>query len=191
MTGSGVRVAIACSGLGHVQRGIEAWASDTARGLQRAGIAADLFGGGPGPGITALANLPRTALTRELVGAAAQGRIGGTGVDPFEVVIHRRYNPEGLTAYNIVPGLLGVILTMTMVLMTSLAVTRETERGTMENLLAMPLRPAEVMAGKILPYIVIGYVQVGVVLLAARHLFGVPMLGSIRSEEHTSELQSH
>src|SRR6185436_4165146 len=98
---------------------------------------------------------------------------------PFDVLIHRRYNPEGLTAYNIVPGLLGVILTMTMVLMTSLAVTRETERGTMENLLAMPLKPAEVMLGKVLPYIAIGYVQVAVVLVAARVLFHVPMVGSI------------
>src|SRR6185436_10095661 len=98
---------------------------------------------------------------------------------PFDVVVHRRYNPEGLSAYNIVPGLLGVILTMTMVLMTSLAVTRETERGTMENLLAMPIRPGEVMLGKILPYIVIGYIQVAIVLLAARLLFNVPMLGSI------------
>ncbi len=121
--------------------------------------------------VAALNQLPRSALRHDLPALATE--------PAFDVVIHRRYNPEGLTAYNIVPGLLGVILTMTMVLMTSLAITRETERGTMENLLAMPLKPAEVMAGKILPYIVIGYVQVGVVLLAARHLFGVPMLGSI------------
>ncbi len=98
---------------------------------------------------------------------------------PFGIEIHRRYNPEGITAYNIVPGLLGVILTMTMVLMTALAVTRETERGTMENLMAMPLRPAEVMLGKILPYVMVGYVQVVLVLLAARFLFAVPMLGSL------------
>jgi ABC-2 type transport system permease protein len=121
--------------------------------------------------VAALAQLPRSALRHDLPEAA--------GEPAFEVVIHRRYNPEGLTAYNIVPGLLGVILTMTMVLMTSLAVTRETERGTMENLLAMPLRPAEVMLGKILPYIAIGYVQVAVVLIAARLLFRVPMLGSL------------
>ena len=98
---------------------------------------------------------------------------------PFGIEIQKRYNPEGITAYNIVPGLLGVILTMTMVLMTALAVTRETERGTMENLMAMPLRPAEVMLGKILPYVMVGYLQVVLVLLAARFLFAVPMLGSL------------
>jgi len=121
--------------------------------------------------VAALSQLPRTALRYDLPALADQ--------PGFEVIIHRRYNPEGLSAYNIVPGLLGVILTMTMVLMTALAVTRETERGTMENLLAMPLRPAEVMAGKVLPYIAIGYVQVAVVLLAAKFLFQVPMLGSL------------
>ena len=94
------------------------------------------------------------------------------------MVLHRRYNPEGITRYNIVPGLLGIILTMTMVMMTALAVTRERERGTMENLLAMPVRPIEVMAGKIAPYIIIGAVQVAVVLTAARLLFGVPFAGS-------------
>jgi ABC-2 type transport system permease protein len=98
---------------------------------------------------------------------------------PVEVLLHRRYNPEIITRYNVVPGLLGVILTMTMVMMTSLAVTRERERGTMENLLAMPVRPVEVMAGKIAPYILIGAVQVAVVLTAAKLLFGVPFVGSI------------
>jgi ABC-2 type transport system permease protein len=97
---------------------------------------------------------------------------------PVEVLLHRRYNPESITRYNVVPGLLGVILTMTMVMMTSLAVTRERERGTMENLLAMPVRPVEVMAGKIAPYILIGAVQVAVVLTAAKLLFGVPFVGS-------------
>jgi ABC-2 type transport system permease protein len=81
--------------------------------------------------------------------------------------------------YNIVPGLIGVILTMTMVMMTSLAVTREIERGTMENLLATPARPSEVMIGKIVPYILVGYVQVTLILLTARLLFDVPMLGSL------------
>ncbi|MFC7333526.1 ABC transporter permease [Rhodocista pekingensis] len=97
---------------------------------------------------------------------------------PFELAVHRRYNPEGLTQYNVVPGLVGVVLTMTMVLMTALAVTRERERGTMENLLAMPIRPAEVMLGKILPFIGVGFVQVVLVMAAARLLFGVPMVGS-------------
>ncbi len=93
--------------------------------------------------------------------------------------VHKRYNPEGVTAYNIVPGLLGVILTMTMVLMTGLAMTREKERGTFENLLATPATPFEVMTGKIVPYIMIGLIQVTLVLLAAHYLFEVPMLGSL------------
>ena len=93
--------------------------------------------------------------------------------------VHRRFNPEGITAYNIVPGLMGVVLTMTMVMMTALAMTRERERGTMENLLATPVRPFEVMAGKIVPYILIGYVQVVVILVAAKLLFQVPMVGSL------------
>ncbi|MGX1785387.1 ABC transporter permease [Bosea sp. NPDC055332] len=94
-------------------------------------------------------------------------------------VIHRRYNPEGITQYNIVPGLLGVILQMTMVMMTAMALTREIERGTMENLLAMPATPGEIMLGKVLPYLAVGSVQVAVVLSAAKLLFGVPFLGSL------------
>ena len=101
------------------------------------------------------------------------------GVTPFQFTVHRLYNPEGITQYNIVPGLMGVILTMTMIIMTSLALTRETERGTMENLLSMPVTPLEVMVGKIVPFIVVGYLQVAVILLGARFIFGVPMLGSI------------
>ncbi|MFZ6734208.1 ABC transporter permease [Undibacterium sp. Ji42W] len=96
----------------------------------------------------------------------------------YEVRVHRRYNPEGLSRYNIVPGLIGTILTMTMVMLTSLAMTRERERGTMENLLATPVRPAEVMVGKILPYVLIGYIQLGVIISAAFLLFEVPMMGS-------------
>jgi ABC-2 type transport system permease protein len=97
----------------------------------------------------------------------------------LEVVVHRRYNPEGISQYNIVPGLLGVILQMTMVMMTSIALTRETERGTMENLLAMPASPLEIMLGKVLPYLVVGAVQVVVVLIAAKLLFSVPFMGSL------------
>jgi ABC-2 type transport system permease protein len=125
--------------------------------------------------VSAVAQLPSTVFNRELTGALSPLR---PTPPPFEVVVHRRYNPEGISSYNVVPGLIGVILTMTMVLITALAVTREVERGTMENLLAMPLKPFEVMAGKILPYIFMGYIQVTVVLVAARVLFGVPMLGS-------------
>lgn len=97
----------------------------------------------------------------------------------LEVVVHRRYNPEGISQYNIVPGLLGVILTMTMVMMTSIALTRERERGTMENLLAMPASPLEIMLGKILPYFVVGAVQVAVVLIASSLLFDIPFVGSM------------
>jgi ABC-2 type transport system permease protein len=125
--------------------------------------------------VSALDQLDTTALRHDLVGSMEWTAAPPA---PLEIRLHRRYNPEGITAYNIVPGLLGVILTMTMVLMTALAVTREQERGTMENLLAMPVRPFEVMIGKILPYMLVGWIQVAVVLAAATLLFGVPMLGS-------------
>lgn len=128
-----------------------------------------------GPAIGAVNEAVSQVLARELKGPLAAYR---ATPGPVEVILHKRYNPEGLTRYNIVPGLLGVILTMTMVMMTALAVTRERERGTMENLLSMPVRPLEVMAGKIAPYILIGGVQVAVVLGAARILFGVPFEGS-------------
>jgi ABC-2 type transport system permease protein len=98
---------------------------------------------------------------------------------PIELRVHALYNPENVTQYNIVPGLMGVILTMTMIMITGLAITRERERGTMENLLSMPTRPSEVLIGKIAPYILVGYVQVAVILLAARFLFHVPVHGSI------------
>jgi ABC-2 type transport system permease protein len=98
---------------------------------------------------------------------------------PVDVVVHRLYNPEIITQYNIVPGLLGVVLTMTTILMTAMALTRELERGTMENLLAMPARPVEIMIGKIVPYIGLGFIQVFVILLAAWTIFTVPMLGSL------------
>jgi len=126
--------------------------------------------------IAALGQIPPLALAHDLTGALAglQPR-----EPPFELRIHRRYNPEGLTRYNIVPGLIGTILTMTMVMLTSLAMTRERERGTMENLLATPVRPFEVMVGKITPYIIIGYVQLSVIILAAILLFEVPILGSV------------
>jgi ABC-2 type transport system permease protein len=129
-----------------------------------------------GNAISALQQLATTALMHDLRGPLAHLKPGTT---PFELRIHRRYNPEGITQYNIVPGLMGVILTMTMIMMTALGVTREVERGTMENLLATPVRPLEVMIGKIAPYILIGYVQVAVILIAARLLFAVPFFGSL------------
>ncbi|QNM98188.1 ABC transporter permease [Chitinimonas koreensis] len=129
-----------------------------------------------GNAIAAVQQLTNTALAHDLAGPLAPLRPGET---PFELRIQRRYNPEGITQYNIVPGLMGVILTMTMIMMTALGVTREVERGTMENLLATPVRPLEVMVGKIAPYILIGYVQVTVILLAARFIFAVPFVGSL------------
>ena len=129
-----------------------------------------------GNALAALASLNRTALAHDLKGPLASL----AAAEPaFELRVHRRYNPEGATEYNIVPGLIGTILTMTMVMMTAIAVTRERERGTMENLLAMPVRPFEVMLGKIVPFVVVGYIQVAVILLAGRILFGVPVLGSL------------
>jgi ABC-2 type transport system permease protein len=126
--------------------------------------------------ISTLATVANQALLRER-GMEAAAAASATG--QMEVVVHRRYNPEGLSHYNIVPGLLGVILQMTMVMMTSMALTRETERGTMENLLAMPASPAEIMLGKIVPYLVVGSVQVVVVLTAAKLLFSVPFVGGM------------
>ncbi len=124
--------------------------------------------------VAALANLPTQALGRELTGPLANR---APGAAPFEVVVHRRYNPEAITAYNIVPGLLGVILSMTLVMMTSLGMARERERGTMESLLATPVRPLEVMVGKLTPYVLVGLLQAAVILVMARLLFDVPMSG--------------
>jgi ABC-2 type transport system permease protein len=125
-----------------------------------------------GGAVAALAALPSEALRHDLTGALARR---DPAAPPFEVVVHRRYNPEAITAYNVVPGLLGVILSMTLVMMTALGVTRERERGTMESLLATPARPFEVMVGKLAPYVGVGLVQTAVVLTLARALFGVPM----------------
>lgn len=127
-----------------------------------------------GSAIAALSALPQQALVHDLTGAVA-GRAGGAA--PFEVIVHRRYNPEAIAAYNIVPGLLGVILSMTLVMMTALGVTREYERGTMETLLATPVQPLEVMIGKLAPYVLVGVVQTVVILALARVLFDVPFGG--------------
>jgi ABC-2 type transport system permease protein len=126
--------------------------------------------------VNAMQVIASTALRRDLSGVMAQ-RLPAPS--PLDLRVHRRYNPEGVTAYNIVPGLLGTILTMTMILMTGLAITRERERGTFENLLATPALPIEVMTGKIMPYIMIGLIQVTLILLAARFIFDVPMVGSL------------
>jgi ABC-2 type transport system permease protein len=129
-----------------------------------------------GNALAALAQLNQTALIHDLIGPLATLQPEDP---PFEVRVHRRYNPEGATEYNIVPGLMGTILTMTLGMMTAVAVTREYERGTMENLLATPVRPLEVMLGKIIPYVFVGLVQVVVILTTAVVLFAVPVVGSL------------
>jgi ABC-2 type transport system permease protein len=127
-----------------------------------------------GPAVAALAAMPQYALMHDLKGAlAAEAEAPG----PFEVVVQRRYNPESITAYNIVPGLVATILTITLVMMTALGMTREAERGTMETLLSTPLRPIEVMIGKLTPYVMVGIIQATLIITLARLLFGVPMAG--------------
>ena len=101
------------------------------------------------------------------------------GTPAFEIRTHQRYNPAGLTQLNIVPGLVGTILTMTMLIFTALSVTREIERGTMENLLSMPITPVEIMLGKIIPYIIVGFVQAAMIIGIGVLLFGVPILGNL------------
>jgi ABC-2 type transport system permease protein len=127
--------------------------------------------------LDSLGTLLDTALENDLKGPLAF--LAGTE-GPVELRIHALYNPEAITQYNIVPGLMGVVLTMTMVMITGLAMTRERESGTMETLLSMPTRPFEVLIGKIIPYILVGYVQVALILIAARYLFHVPMVGDLR-----------
>lgn len=129
-----------------------------------------------GNAIAAMSITAQDMFGRDLKGAISH--LHGSGL-PFKLLIHKRYNPEGVTNYNIVPGMLGVVLTLTMVIITGAAITRERERGTMENLLSTPVRPIEVITGKIIPYIVIGYLQVTLILLAARFLFHIPMVGSV------------
>jgi ABC-2 type transport system permease protein len=129
-----------------------------------------------GAALGTLPSIAQAVLQRNLTGPLSSLAVGPPA---FEVQVHRLYNPETVTQYNIVPAVMGVILTMTMVMMTGLAITRERERGTMENLLATPVLPIEVMTGKIIPYIAIGLVQVSIILLAARYVFGVPFVGSV------------
>lgn len=151
---------------------------DLARGL-RPQLLIEADATDPSASANALAGLPEilasalsTVLTGPLASEAAQP-------SPVDIVVHRRFNPEGITAYNIVPGLLGTILTMTTILMTALALTRERERGTLENLMATPATPFEIMIGKIVPYIGIGTLQVAIIIVCARVLFAVPMQGSL------------
>ncbi|WP_348629295.1 ABC transporter permease [Mesorhizobium sp. M9A.F.Ca.ET.002.03.1.2] len=127
----------------------------------------------------AVSTLSKVASQALLRAQGMQATAAENAKEQLQVVVHQRYNPEGISQYNIVPGLLGVILQMTMVMMTAIALTRETERGTMENLLAMPSSPAEIMLGKVLPFLVVGAVQVAVVLVAAKLLFSIPFVGSL------------
>lgn len=127
-----------------------------------------------GAAVAALAGLPAQVLAQDLKGGLAPRAVASA---PFEVVVHARYNPEAISAYNIVPGLLGIVLSLTLVMMTALSVTREIERGTMESLLATPVEPIEVMVGKLAPYVLVGVVQTLVILVLARLLFHVPMAG--------------
>lgn len=126
--------------------------------------------------IQVINEIVRTAFDRDLAGPLQHLT---SQPSPTDFRIHLQYNPDRITQYNIVPGLMGVVLTMTMVVITALAVTRERERGTMESLLATPALPLEVMTGKIIPYILVGYVQMTVILLAAKVLFQVPMTGNL------------
>lgn len=118
----------------------------------------------------------RSGLRRDLSGSLS---FVADAPPSVEVVLHKRYNPAGITQYNIIPGLLGIIIAMTMTMITAVAITREKERGTMENLLAMPVKPLEMMIGKVAPYVIIGYVQTCVVLIAAEFAFDIPIVGSL------------
>jgi ABC-2 type transport system permease protein len=125
-----------------------------------------------GTALGALGQVLQTALShdRDVPDSAAM---------PFEIRTHARYNPAGVTQLNIVPGLVGTILTMTMLIFTALSVTREIERGTMESLLAMPISPVEIMLGKIVPYILVGFVQASLIIGIGVSLFGVPVVGNL------------
>jgi ABC-2 type transport system permease protein len=125
-----------------------------------------------GAGLGALGTLVQTALEHDLF-------TGDPPAMPFEIRAHARYNPAASSRLNIVPGLVGTILTMTMLIFTALSVTRETERGTMESLLSMPIRPVEVMFGKIMPYVLVGFIQGTLIIGIGVLLFGVPVLGSL------------
>ncbi len=147
---------------------------DVVRGLQpEILLAADASDpSAAGGAVSALSGIVSGAIRETLEGPLAAG-----AAQPFSVVVHREYNPEGRTSTNIVPGLLAIILSMTMVMITAVAIVKETERGTMEMLIATPVRPLEVMLGKILPYVFVGYVQTIVFLVAAKLIFQVPFEG--------------
>lgn len=125
-----------------------------------------------GSALSALGQIVQTALQHDL-------QVGDPPALPFEIRAHARYNPAAESRLNIVPGLVGTILTMTMLIFTALSVTREIERGTMENLLAMPITPVEVMLGKIIPYVLVGFLQAAIIIGMGHFLFRVPIMGSL------------
>jgi ABC-2 type transport system permease protein len=125
-----------------------------------------------GSAMSTLGVVAQTALEHDLF-------TGDPAAPPFEIRAHARYNPAASSRLNIVPGLVGTILTMTMLIFTALAVPREIERGTMESLLSMPIRPIEVMFGKIVPYVLVGFVQATLIVGIGVLLFGVPVRGSL------------
>jgi ABC-2 type transport system permease protein len=125
-----------------------------------------------GTALSALGQVLQTALSHDR-------DVPEAAVLPFEIRTHARYNPAGATQLNIVPGLVGTILTMTMLIFTALSVTREIERGTMESLLSMPISPFEIMLGKIVPYIMVGFVQAALIISIGVTLFGVPVVGNL------------
>ena len=125
-----------------------------------------------GTALSALGQVLQTALSHDR-------DVPDPPILPFEIRTHARYNPAGVTQLNIVPGLVGTILTMTMLIFTALSVTREIERGTMESLLSMPISPVEIMLGKIVPYIMVGFVQAALIIGIGVTLFGVPVVGNL------------
>jgi ABC-2 type transport system permease protein len=125
-----------------------------------------------GTALGALGEVLQTALSHDR-------DVPDSPIMPFEIRTHARYNPAAITQLNIVPGLVGTILTMTMLIFTALSVTREIERGTMENLLSMPITPFEIMLGKIIPYVLVGVVQATMIIAIGVFLFGVPIYGSL------------
>lgn len=126
--------------------------------------------------VTVFSDLAYLALKEDMQGSLSSLN---PKLPPYQPQVHAIYNPLAITAYNIVPALLGVVLTMTLVVVTALVITREHEKGTMETLLATPLRPLEVMIGKLLPFVLVGYIQVVLILLMAKFMFFVPIMGSL------------
>jgi ABC-2 type transport system permease protein len=128
-----------------------------------------------GGAISAINEILASALSKDLKGPLS---FLPPKPNPVNIIVHKMYNPEGFTNYNIIPGLIGVLLMLTGIMVTALSLTRERERGTLENMLSMPVRPLEVILGKIAPYVLIGYIQSAIIVFVAKFLFNIPFLGS-------------